>query len=72
MNQSILSAFGATGEERVINALNALKQGNGVLVLDDEDRENEGDLIFLQKPLPQNKWQTYSLWQRYRMFMHHR
>ena len=46
MNQSILSAFGATGEERVINALNALKQGNGVLVLDDEDRENEGDLIF--------------------------
>ena len=47
MNQSILSAFGATGEERVINALNAFKQGNGVLVLDDEDRENEGDLIFL-------------------------
>jgi hypothetical protein len=39
MNQSILSAFGATGEERVINALNAFKQGNGVLVLDDEDRE---------------------------------
>ena len=46
MNQSILSAFGATSEERVINALNAFKQGNGVLVLDDEDRENEGDLIF--------------------------
>jgi len=46
MNQSILSAFGTTGEERVINALNACKQGNGVLVLDDEDRENEGDLIF--------------------------
>lgn len=58
MNQSILSAFGATGEERVINALNAFKQGNGVLVLDDEDRENEGDLIFLQKPLLQNKWQN--------------
>ncbi len=72
MNQSILSAFGATGEERVINALNALKQGNGVLVLDDEDRENEGDLIFQQKRLPQNKWQTYSLWQRYRVFMYHR
>ncbi|HDR1537745.1 TPA: 3,4-dihydroxy-2-butanone-4-phosphate synthase [Pasteurella multocida] len=27
-------------------AINAFKQGNGVLVLDDEDRENEGDLIF--------------------------
>ncbi|HHT7854950.1 TPA: 3,4-dihydroxy-2-butanone-4-phosphate synthase, partial [Pasteurella multocida] len=26
--------------------INAFKQGNGVLVLDDEDRENEGDLIF--------------------------
>ncbi|MFP4769668.1 3,4-dihydroxy-2-butanone-4-phosphate synthase [Pasteurella multocida] len=26
--------------------MNAFKQGNGVLVLDDEDRENEGDLIF--------------------------
>ncbi|WP_439327852.1 3,4-dihydroxy-2-butanone-4-phosphate synthase [Lonepinella sp. BR2357] len=45
MNQSLLSPFG-TAEQRVINALNAFKQGNGVLVLDDEDRENEGDLIF--------------------------
>ncbi|MFP4769669.1 3,4-dihydroxy-2-butanone-4-phosphate synthase [Pasteurella multocida] len=26
--------------------MSAFKQGNGVLVLDDEDRENEGDLIF--------------------------
>ena len=45
MNQSLLSQFG-TSEERVINAINAFKQGNGVLVLDDENRENEGDLIF--------------------------
>lgn len=45
MNQSLLSQFG-TAEERVINAINAFKQGNGVLVLDDENRENEGDLIF--------------------------
>lgn len=45
MNQSLLSAFG-TPTERVLNAINAFKQGNGVLVLDDEDRENEGDLIF--------------------------
>jgi 3,4-dihydroxy 2-butanone 4-phosphate synthase len=28
------------------NALNALKKGQGVLVVDDEDRENEGDVIF--------------------------
>ncbi|QLB12255.1 3,4-dihydroxy-2-butanone 4-phosphate synthase [Bisgaardia hudsonensis] len=45
MNQSILSSFGSS-EERVKNAIEAFKQGNGVLVLDDEDRENEGDLIF--------------------------
>ncbi|HDR1588105.1 TPA: 3,4-dihydroxy-2-butanone-4-phosphate synthase, partial [Pasteurella multocida] len=44
-NQSILSPFGQS-EERAIAAINAFKQGNGVLVLDDEDRENEGDLIF--------------------------
>ena len=46
MNQSILSSFGNNAEERVLNAINAFKSGNGVLVLDDEDRENEGDLIF--------------------------
>lgn len=45
MNQSLFAQFG-TAEERVVNAINAFKQGNGVLVLDDEDRENEGDLIF--------------------------
>ena len=45
MNQSILAPFGDS-EQRVKNALEAFIQGNGVLVLDDEDRENEGDLIF--------------------------
>ena len=73
MNQSILSAFGATGEERVINALNAFKQGNGVLVLDDEDRENEGDLIFPAETItPEQNGKTYPLWQRYCVFMYHR
>lgn len=46
MNQSILFPFGTTAEERVLNAIQAFKNGNGVLVLDDENRENEGDLIF--------------------------
>lgn len=32
--------------DRVEIALDALRAGNGVLVTDDEDRENEGDLIF--------------------------
>lgn len=45
MNQSLLSTFG-TAEQRVRRAIDAFKQGQGVLVLDDENRENEGDLIF--------------------------
>lgn len=32
--------------ERVENALSAVRQGRGVLITDDEDRENEGDLIY--------------------------
>ena len=31
--------------QNVHNAINALKQGKGVVVIDDYDRENEGDLI---------------------------
>jgi 3,4-dihydroxy 2-butanone 4-phosphate synthase len=45
MNQNLLSQFG-TPLQRVETALKALQQGNGVLVTDDEDRENEADLIF--------------------------
>ena len=45
MNQSLLSEFGDP-LARVEAALAALRAGRGVLVADDEDRENEGDLIF--------------------------
>lgn len=45
MNQSLLAQFGDS-RERVEKALAALKAGEGVLVVDDEDRENEGDLIY--------------------------
>lgn len=45
MNQSLLSEFG-TPEQRVESAIAALRDGIGVMVLDDEDRENEGDMIF--------------------------
>lgn len=45
MNQSLLSLFG-TPEQRIIHALTSLRHGQGVLVTDDEARENEGDLIF--------------------------
>ncbi|WP_193161389.1 3,4-dihydroxy-2-butanone-4-phosphate synthase [Microbulbifer hainanensis] len=45
MNQSLLSQFG-DANSRVEKALAALRSGGGVLLVDDEDRENEGDLIF--------------------------
>ncbi|QCI23558.1 3,4-dihydroxy-2-butanone-4-phosphate synthase [Buchnera aphidicola (Melaphis rhois)] len=40
------SFFSITPEERVKNAIKSLQLGNGVIVLDDANRENEGDLIF--------------------------
>ncbi|NIH15597.1 3,4-dihydroxy-2-butanone-4-phosphate synthase [Serratia symbiotica] len=45
MNQTLLSDFG-TPIERVERALDALRNGRSVMVLDDENRENEGDMIF--------------------------
>ncbi|MDP2514967.1 3,4-dihydroxy-2-butanone-4-phosphate synthase [Photobacterium damselae subsp. piscicida] len=50
MNQSLLAQFG-TPFERVEIALNAIRQGKGVLVVDDEDCENEGDIIFAAETL---------------------
>lgn len=41
----LLDRFG-TAEERVIRAVEAIRQGGGVVVVDDEDRENEGDVIY--------------------------
>ncbi|MFV0349917.1 MAG: 3,4-dihydroxy-2-butanone-4-phosphate synthase [Halodesulfovibrio sp.] len=54
MNQSLLSSFGSP-LERVERALDALRNGQGVLVTDDEDRENEGDLIFSAEHLTQQQ-----------------
>ncbi len=46
MNQSSLLAEFGDPITRVENALIALQEGRGVLLLDDEDRENEGDIIY--------------------------
>ncbi|MFG6246859.1 3,4-dihydroxy-2-butanone-4-phosphate synthase [Vibrio diabolicus] len=46
MNQSSLLVEFGDPITRVENALIALKEGRGVLLLDDEDRENEGDIIY--------------------------
>lgn len=54
MNQSLLTPFG-NSFQRVENALAALRDGLGVLVVDDEDRENEGDLIYSAEKMTQQQ-----------------
>ncbi|MDE1206499.1 3,4-dihydroxy-2-butanone-4-phosphate synthase [Tenacibaculum larymnensis] len=41
-----LKIFGNNSQERLERALKNLQNGNGIILVDDEDRENEGDLIF--------------------------
>ncbi|WP_020588295.1 3,4-dihydroxy-2-butanone-4-phosphate synthase [Desulfobacter curvatus] len=45
MNQNPLNQFG-NSQQRLQAGLEALRRGSGVLVADDENRENEVDLIF--------------------------
>lgn len=45
MNHTLLSEFG-NPIERVKKAISALQLGEGIIILDDEKRENEGDLVF--------------------------
>ena len=54
MSQSLLSQFG-TAHQRVESAVHALQSGKGLLLVDDEDRENEGDLIFSTQHLTQQQ-----------------
>lgn len=50
MNQTLLNHFGPP-VERVEKALSALQSGRGILVTDDEQRENEGDIFFAAESL---------------------
>ncbi|MBB5646438.1 3,4-dihydroxy-2-butanone-4-phosphate synthase [Pedobacter cryoconitis] len=43
---SYLTYFGNDHKERVNKAITHLQAGKGILLVDDENRENEGDLIF--------------------------
>lgn len=54
MSQSLLSQFG-TAHQRVESAIQALQSGQGLLLVDDEDRENEGDLIFSTQHITQQQ-----------------
>lgn len=46
VTQTALHPFGTTCSDRVENAITALQNGQGILLIDNENRENEGDLIF--------------------------
>lgn len=54
MNHELLAEYG-NSTERVENALEEIKKGNGVLVTDNEDRENEGDMFFSAEFLTQEQ-----------------
>jgi 3,4-dihydroxy 2-butanone 4-phosphate synthase len=41
-----LNSFGKSSKVRVENAVSKLQQGLGIILVDDENRENEGDIIF--------------------------
>lgn len=46
----------AEAARRVEAAAESLRRGSGILLTDDEDRENEGDLIFRPKASPSHRW----------------
>lgn len=54
MNHNLLTLSG-NPFQRVENAIQSLQAGNGVLVTDSTDRENEGDLIFAAETLTQTQ-----------------
>lgn len=54
MNQNLLTQFG-NSRERVERALESLRKGQGVLVTDDEQRENEGDIFFAAQSLTEEQ-----------------
>ena len=45
-SENLLNRYGQNAIDRVERALSDLRAGKGVMVVDDEDRENEGDLIY--------------------------
>jgi 3,4-dihydroxy 2-butanone 4-phosphate synthase len=54
MNASV-SFLNGSAQSRVEIALHALRQGSGVLVSDDEQRENEADVVFAAESLTESQ-----------------
>ncbi len=55
MSKNLLESFGSNSIERVEAALSDLRLGKGILVVDNEDRENEGDIIFAAETMTQEQ-----------------
>lgn len=51
MSVNLLETFGKDAIERVEAAIQAMRRGRGVLVVDNANRENEGDLIFASETM---------------------
>jgi 3,4-dihydroxy 2-butanone 4-phosphate synthase len=51
---NLLEEFGKDFEIRVTKAVEDINKGKGVLLIDDEDRENEGDLIYSAEKMTSN------------------
>ncbi len=54
INRCPINDFGENYKERVENAIQKLQSGKGILLVDDEDRENEGDIIFSAENMTTN------------------
>lgn len=52
---NMLDIFATSSIERVELALAAMREGRGVLVVDDENRENEGDIIFAAESMTEQQ-----------------
>jgi len=50
-----VKTFNTDSQQRLEKALTHLQKGNGVILMDDEDRENEGDLIFSAHHMTNNQ-----------------
>ncbi len=57
MRQNLLTHWGSP-KERVFNAVSSLQRGGGILIVDDDDRENEGDLIFSAESITNEQMAT--------------
>lgn len=51
----LLSQFG-DHRQRVQSAITSVCEGRGILLVDDENRENEGDLIFSAQSMTEADW----------------